>query len=141
MRTRMIDSRKDAMLCSKHLMTRKILIIAFVLSVAGNSLSVVWPYIEGETACESNCCRVVRRVESRASMSRLRCLMQCENPRENQGLPQSSPSRSARDSKVVAQVSPAPAVGSSSNARVPHSPARTEFVPTHIYLRIGTLLI
>lgn len=126
-------------------MIRKVLIIAFVLSVAGNSLAGVLPYITGDGDCEANCCRVHRQAESRASVSKLpglRCLMQCEHPAENQGVPESPVLRTERDSKVVAQAAPAlQAVWSTVNTRLSHSTTRITFSSTHLYLKTGTLLI
>src|SRR5713226_4109878 len=87
-------------------MTRKLLIVAFVLSVASNSLAGLLPYIAGDGECENNCCRVVRRSVSQASQSRMRCLMQCEHPADNQGVPESPLLRTERDTKVVALVAP-----------------------------------
>ena len=125
-------------------MIRKVLIIAFVLSVATNSLAGVLPYITGEGNCEANCCRVHRAGESRARVSTraaLRCLMQCEHPAENQGVPESPVLRTERDSKVVAHAAPSLQVCSTVNTRSSHATTRISFASTHIYLKTGTLLI
>lgn len=126
-------------------MIRKLLIIAFVLSVAANSLAGVLPYITGDGNCETNCCRAHRVGESRATVSKpaaLRCLLQCEHPAENQGVPESPVLRTERDSKVVAHSAPALQAGCSTvNARLSDSTIRITFESTHIYLKTGTLLI
>ncbi|HXU38949.1 MAG TPA: hypothetical protein VN937_21525 [Blastocatellia bacterium] len=126
-------------------MIRKVLIIAFVLSVATNSLAGVLPYITGDGNCEANCCRVHRMGESRARVSgraALRCLTQCEHPAENQGVPESPVLRTERDSKAVAHAAPpVQSVCSTVNARLSHSTTRINFESTHIYLKTGTLLI
>ncbi len=135
-------------------MTRKLLIVVFVLSATCNSLAAVLPYITGDSGCEARCCRVVRHVESRESLSKftsgstsgpmsgVRCPMRCEHPAENQGVPESPLLSTERDTKVVAQVAPGiQEVCSTLNARSMHSTARTTFASTRIYLRTGTLLI
>jgi hypothetical protein len=123
-------------------MIRKVLIIAFVLSVASNSLAGVLPYIAGDGDCEGKCCRIVRGSESRANQNRLRCLMQCERPAENQGVPESPLVRTERYSKIVALVAPGVHAGYSTlNARTLRSTSRTALTSTRIYLKTGTLLI
>lgn len=126
-------------------MIRKVLIIAFVLSVAANSLAGVLPYITGDGNCDANCCRVHRVGESRARVSKraaLRCLLQCEHPAENQGVPESPVLRTGRDSKVVAHAAPpVQAVCSTVNARLSRSTTRITFESIHIYLKTGTFLI
>lgn len=123
-------------------MFRKVLIIAFLLSVASNSLAAVLPYVAGDAACEGKCCRVVRRSDWRANESRLRCLMQCEHPIENQGVPESSLVRPERNSKAVALVAPGlQTLCSTLNARSLPSAPRAAFTSTPIYLKTGTLLI
>ena len=126
-------------------MIRKLFILVFVLSATSSSLATVLPYIAGDGECEANCCRVSRRSEPRASQSKLtglRCLMQCEHPAENQGVPEPPLLRTERDSKAVALVAPGiQAVCSTLNARLVHSTSRTAFASTHLYLKTGTLLI
>lgn len=126
-------------------MIRKLLIIAFVLSVASNSLAGALPYITGDGNCDANCCRAHRMGESRAKVSKsaaLRCLLQCEHPAENQGVPESPVLRTERDSKIVAHATPSlQALCSTVNARLSHSTTRITFASTHIYLTTGTLLI
>jgi hypothetical protein len=124
-------------------MIRKLLLVAFVLSVTSNSLAAVLPYLVGDGGCEANCCRVVRHVESQTSLSRLRCLMQCEHPAEHQGVPELPLLRSDRDSKVAAHIATAAVQAAclTRDARSARSTTRIEFAPTDIYLRTGTLLI
>lgn len=123
-------------------MIRKLFILVFVLSVVSNSLATVLPYIAGDGQCEGNCCQIVRRSQARSNQSRLRCLMQCEHPIENQGVPESPLVRTERDSKLVALVATGiQAVSPTLNARSPRSTSRNSFASTHIYLKTGTLLI
>ena len=58
-------------------MIRKLLILAFVLSVSGNSLGAVLPCIEGDGGCSSKCCHIVRRSGNNANVSKLRCIVDC----------------------------------------------------------------
>ena len=126
-------------------MIRKVLIIAFVLSVAANSLAGVLPYITGDGNCEANCCRAHRLSESRARVYKraaLRCLLQCEHPAENQGVPESPVLRTERDSKIVAHAALSlQALCSTVNTSLSYSTTRITFASTHIYLKTGTLLI
>jgi len=123
-------------------MIRKVLVIVFVLSVASSSPAGVLSYIAGDGECEGNCCRIVRRSEFRANQSRLRCLMQCEHPAENRGLPESPVLRTKSNGKLVAQVAPQiQTICSTLKTRSPHSLARSASASTHIYLKTGTLLI
>lgn len=123
-------------------MIRKFLIIAFVLSVASNSLAGVLPYILGEGECEAKCCRIVGDGESRANQSRLRCLMECGRAADSQGVPGSQLLRIERVSKVVAPVSPGiQALCSPSNVRSLRSPVSVSYVTAQIYLKTGALLI
>lgn len=129
-------------------MIRKFVILAFVLSAATNSLAGVLPYITGDSDCEGNCCHIVRRSQSQANRTKLtgfpgmRCLMQCEHPAENQGVPERPLLRTERDTKAVALVAPElQTVSSALNARSPQSISRTAFSSNHIYLTTGTLLI
>jgi len=122
-------------------MIRKVFVIAFVLSVASSSLAGVLSYIAGDDECEGNCCRIVRRSEFRANQSRLRCLMQCEHPAENRGLPESLVLRTKSSDKLVAQVAPQIQTICSTLKTRSHSLARSASASTHIYLKTGTLLI
>ena len=126
-------------------MIRKVLISAFVLSVAANSLAGALPYITGDANCEANCCRAHRVGESRARVSKraaLRCLMQCEQPAENQGVPESPVLRTERDSKNVAHAAPSlQALCSTVNASLSHSTTRITFASSDIYLKTGALRI
>ena len=126
-------------------MIRKVLVIAFVFSVATNSIAGVLPYIAGDVECEGNCCRIVQRSEfstNQSNLTGLRCLMQCEHPSENQGLPESPVLQTERDSKGVAQVATAiRPVYATLNTRPSHSIAGIALASTHIYLKTGTLLI
>lgn len=123
-------------------MIRKFFIIAFVLSVASNSLAGVLPYIFGEGECEGKCCRIVGHDEARANQYRLRCLMECERSPDGQGVPGSQVLRIERVNKVVATVAPGiQALCSTSNVSSQRSPVPVSYVTAQIYLKTGALLI
>lgn len=72
----------------------------------------------------------------------MRCLMQCEHPAENQGVPESPLLRTERDTKVVALIAPGTqAICATLNPRTLHPTSPGALASTHIYLRTGTLLI
>ena len=62
-------------------MIRKLFILGFVLSVAGNSLGAVLPCIEGGGGCSAKCCQAVRQNRRGANMSKLRCIVDCNQSR------------------------------------------------------------
>jgi hypothetical protein len=131
-------------------MVRKLFLISFVLSATSGSLAAALPYLTGEGDCSSTCCRVVRHNKASAAFYRsssktadkLCCLMQCEHPADSQSVPEASPVRAQKESKNVAQNSSVlPALLLIPNSNRNHSPLRTAFASTHIYLKTGTLLI
>lgn len=137
-----IDQRRGAVINSPHTMKRKLFILAFVISVASNSMAAVWPYIAGDDDCAGTCCKAVRPGDMSSSADKLCCLTQCEHPAANQGAPEASLLRTERDNRSATLVaSGIQAVYSTLCARWGHAPARTLFPSTHIYLRTGTLLI
>src|SRR5713226_4131962 len=82
---RTIDLHESAMVHSRRTMIRKLFILAFVVSVAGNSLAAVSPHMDGDGGCRADCCRAARHNEPQATLSKLCCLTQCNQPRETQG--------------------------------------------------------
>ncbi|MEK6289542.1 MAG: hypothetical protein AABO57_27825 [Acidobacteriota bacterium] len=119
---------------------RWLLIVAFMLSVAGNSLAAVSPF-EGDGEC-GGCCSAPRRNQPRVSQSRPCCLTECGQTGETQRSEPTSLLRTKRDNKgsspVVLGVAAAYSIQPSGFL---HSPARSIVQSTHIYLRTGTLLI
>lgn len=122
-------------------MIRRLLILAFTLSVAGNSLAGVAPVVEGDGGC-GGCCSAARRNEPRVSPSKLCCLTECNQPGETQQSATPRVLRTERDNKSSSPV----AVGLAAAHSIQpsgflHSAARSVVQSTHIYLRTGTLLI
>jgi len=122
-------------------MIRRLLILAFTLSVAGNSLAAVSPVAEGDGGC-GGCCSAARRNDPSVSPSKLCCLTECNQPGETQQSAPASLLRTERDNKSASPVAVLLAAAHS----VPpsgflHSPARSIVQSTPIYLRTGTLLI
>jgi hypothetical protein len=122
------------------LMIRRLLIVAFVLSVAANSLAAVVPIIEGDSGC-SGCCNAARRNEPRLGSSKFRCPTECNQQRETQRSTPASLQGTEREKKDSSLVAVDVAVAHPLPSGFLHSPARSIVQSTHIYLRTGTLLI
>lgn len=121
-------------------MIRKLLIVAFVVSVAANSLAAVAPVIDGDNAC-GGCCSAARRHEPRMSPSKLCCLTRCGQPGETQTQDPAT-LKNERDSKSCSPVVVVLQVAHSIRQLGFHiSPARSTIESTPIYLRTGSLLI
>lgn len=121
-------------------MIRKLLIVAFVVSVGANSLAAVAPVIDGDNGC-GGCCSAARRHESRMSSAKLCCLTQCGQTGETQGQDPAA-LRNERDSKSCSPVVVVLQVAHSVQQLAFHiSPARGNIESTPIYLKTGTLLI
>jgi len=121
-------------------MIRRLLILAFTLLVAGNSLSAAALVIECDNGC-GTCC-TARRNDPRLSLAKVRCLTECNQPGESQRSAPASLNRGERDNKSFSPVAVVLARAHSIQpSALPNSPARNIVQSTHIYLRIGTLLI
>ncbi len=122
-------------------MIRRLLIVAFVVSVAANSLGAVAPVVEGDGGC-GGCCSAARRNQPRVSPSKLCCLTECSQPGETQPAAPPSLLRTERNNKSASAVAVVLAAAHSiSPLGFLYSPARSVVQSTHIYLRTGTLLI
>lgn len=122
-------------------MIRKLLIVAFVVSVAANSLAAVAPVIDGDNACGGCCRAAARRHEPRLSPSKLCCLTRCGQPGETQTQDPAT-LRNERDGKSCSPVVVVLQVAHSIQQLGFHiSPPRSTIESTPIYLRTGTLLI
>lgn len=122
-------------------MTSRLLILAFLVSVAGDALAAVVPHMDGDGGCSAECCQAARQNRRDANLSKLRCIVDCNQPGET-----SSPSPVARimaqrhgDASAgfsVLKVEAAPSLHSISYSQN-YLPAAS----ADIYLRTGTLLI
>lgn len=74
-----VDAQQNTVLGFAKRMIRKLLIMVFVLSVAGDSLAAVTPHMDGE-GCAAECCRAARQNTGDANMSKLRCIVDCNQP-------------------------------------------------------------
>jgi hypothetical protein len=137
-----IEARENSLVLSEHKVIRKLFILIFVLSVANNSLAAAFPYIEGDGKCKTNCCRSARHNEPRATLSKICCLTQCNQPAEAQGVPESTSFSTGRDSKDPGSPSACVVAASSDRSRASlHSPPSNIVQSSHIYLKNGALLI
>jgi hypothetical protein len=122
-------------------MIRTLLILAFMLSVAGNSLAAVAPVVEGDGGC-GGCCSASRLNQPSVSPSKLCCLADCNQSGETQQPAPPSLLRTERDNKSI---SPVAVVLAAAHSVPPsgflHSLAGSVVQSTHIYLKTGALLI
>lgn len=122
-------------------MIRKLLIVAFVVSVTANSLAAVAPVVEGSSGC-GDCCSAARRNGPAVSPAKLCCLTDCNQSGETQQSAPASLLRTERDDKSLSPVAVMLAAPNSAQlSQFLHSPARTIIQSTPIYLKTGTLLI
>jgi len=129
------------MVRSGNTVIRRLFILIFVLSAVGNSLAAVLPYIEGDSDCEARCCRSARHNESRASLSKLCCLTECNQPAEAPGVPESTSFSSARVSKDLGSPAGIETTCAAQTFAFLHSPPSNLLHSTDIYLKTGALLI
>ena len=122
-------------------MIRRLLILAFTLSVAANSLAGVAPVLEGDGGC-GGCCSAARRHEPSVSPAKLCCLTDCNQSGESQRATPPSLLKTEREDKSIS-TSPVilAAAHSIQPSRFLYSPARAIADSHHIYLRTGALLI
>ncbi len=123
------------------LMIRRLLIFTLTLLVAGNSLAAA---AIAAVECDSGCgtCCATRRMAPQVSPSKVRCLTECNQHGESQPSPAASLNRTQRHDQSPSPVN----VGSASSYSTQPSgsllaPPRTIAQSTHLYLRIGILLI
>lgn len=124
-------------------MIRKLFILAFVLSVAGNAVAAVLPCIEGDGGCSTKCCHAARQNRKDANMSKLRCIVDCnQSGTSNSPLPAVS-AVAERDGKAgeclsTIRVAAAPSLYSAIALRSKNSLTAGSI---DVYLRTRTLLI
>lgn len=58
---------------------RRLLILIFVVSVVGDSAAAIAPHMDGE-GCSAECCQAARQNRPDANMSKLRCIVDCNQP-------------------------------------------------------------
>ena len=120
-------------------MIRRLLVLVLVVCVTGNSL---WAAaLVGDDECGATCCRTPGHDEQSESLSKGCCSSQCEEPGEAQPVSPKGVLGSARNDCADASVAIGVATWPLAPARVLQSSARVVIQSTHIYLRIGTLLI
>lgn len=118
-------------------MLRRLLILVFTLSVAGNALAAAARV--GNDEC-GGCCRPA--YQPTVSLSIRCCYSECGEPGDTQSTSPKGLPGIERIYKVDAPVAAgvvAPLVGRCST--VPESPGRSIVQSSHVYLRTGTLLI
>ncbi|HYP29019.1 MAG TPA: hypothetical protein VE262_20075 [Blastocatellia bacterium] len=128
-------------------MKGRLLLLVFIIVVACNSFAAVTPHADGEGGCSTACCRNAREGNSTSAVSRLRCLMNCEQPAGHQAAsPANAFSSERQKERAPASVmfATGPALGRAFS--LAHSGARRETfaparAPVSLYLQTGSLLI
>jgi len=125
------------------LMISRLLITAFLAAVACNSLAAATPHLDGDGGCEAKCCQAARQNAPESSSSRLRCIMDC-----NQPVGTTSPltvisllderQKKSTDVPVALRLE---TLISSPASHHPHLPTPYAHNSAEVYLRVGALLI
>ena len=124
-------------------MKGRLLLLVFTLVVACNSFAAVTPHADGEGGCPTACCRNAREGNSTSAVSRLRCLMNCEQPAGHQANSPANAFASDRQKErapvfAVFRLDPSPPLTLPSARR--ENLARAH-APVSLYLQTGSLLI
>lgn len=61
-------------------MIKRLVILAFVVTVVGNALTGVTPHLDGEGGCSMSCCEDARQNGKTSAFSRLCCITDCGQP-------------------------------------------------------------
>ena len=71
-------------------MVKRLLILAFIIITASNSLAAVSPHIDGGGCCSMGCCEAAQSDEPVSLIARLCCKFDCNQPASTLG---SSPAK------------------------------------------------
>jgi hypothetical protein len=124
-------------------MKSRLLLLVFIMMVACNSFAAVTPHADGEGGCSEACCRNAREGGSASALSRLRCLMNCEQPAAHHTVPPANAFAGEQQKErppaiAVLGAATARALAYLSTRRRSGPPARASL---SLYLQTGTLLI
>lgn len=129
------------MLAFLRLMISRALILAFLLSVVADSIAAVAPQL-GAEGCSARCCQAARQKRRGASLSKLRCLVDCNQSGAANTSSPAVPFVEKRHRKLVAD---RPSFGMESASPQSGIAFRSDRKFTtgsaDIYLRTGSLLI
>jgi len=125
-----------------QVMTGRLLILAFLLSVAADSIAAVAPQMDAD-GCSARCCQSARQNRRGANPSKLCCLVDCN---QSGAANTSSPAVSFVDQRNRKMGADHPCVGTESAAPTRsaiafRSQTNNTTLSADIYLRTGTLLI
>jgi hypothetical protein len=122
-------------------MTRRLLILAFLMSVSVNSLTAAPLFMDG-SACATGCCKKTRFNRDSSPSSQLCCLLDCSQPVDSTGGSlRISVQPPVREASMEAGESAAGQVAYLRSVRFPSSPTRSIRGSTHHFLDNATLLI
>jgi hypothetical protein len=122
-------------------MTRRALILVFVMSVSFNSLTAAPLFMDG-SACATGCCKKTRLNRASSPTSQLCCLLDCSQPVDSTG----SPTRMgapppARETAIVIAQSPPARITYPASVRFPSTATRSIRGSTHHFLDNAAFLI
>src|SRR5947199_4444366 len=124
-------------------MLKRLLIIGFILAVAGNSLAAVSPHMEGEGGCSMTCCRAAHEGGQQTLLSRICCKFGCKQPAGNHSAPSTNLfSETRHKASPIAQFAFTPELALYiRQTRFPTSPTRSIVGSSTRFLETGSLLI
>jgi hypothetical protein len=122
-------------------MTRRVLILAFLMSVSVNLLTAA-PLFMDSSACATGCCKKIRFNRDSSPSSQLCCLLDCSQPVDSTGgSPRISVQPPVRETSVESAESAASRVTYLRRVRFPSTPTRSIRGSTHHFLDNAALLI
>src|SRR5215475_16044507 len=63
-------------------MFKRLVTILFIITMAGNSLTVIPPHRDGEGGCGAECCKAARQKGPTATISAICCIAECQGAAE-----------------------------------------------------------
>ncbi|HXG93977.1 MAG TPA: hypothetical protein VNN73_16655 [Blastocatellia bacterium] len=124
-------------------MNRSLIILAFIIAVAVNSLAAVTPHMDGDGGCSAACCQAARQHGPGANFSKLRCLIDCSQPGSAESPSPAYAVINDQNKKASAALFAfrveVALLFQSSNAARSMMPIKT--ATTDVYLKTGALLI
>jgi|SRR5438552_16125868 len=123
-------------------MSRLLLIVGFIASVAVNSLAGVNPHLEGDGGCSASCCRAAHKKGQESVASSLCCLFDCKQSGESRSSSMCQLAAAQKKNPFAAYFVFKPEADLlTSHPRFPHSPTRKIAGASDRYLETGSLLI
>jgi|SRR5262245_38797076 len=124
-------------------MFKRLVTILFIITMAGNSLTVIPPHRDGEGGCGAECCEAARQEGPTTTISAICCITECQGAAET--TTSSVTPTVIKQQQLSAPSNCAPALSPQTfylqYARFPISPTRFLHGSSSRYLDNGSLLI